>query len=503
METIIYTLSIERYIYRSMTPDFPQFVPFLGPMGRRPLRPALCKLRHATLAQIEERLAGFLPAGCLEKRAAKNHSRDRLYPLHRVFWCWLWQILQANTACRQVVRQLQMLFSLHGHSIDEGTSAYCQSRLKIPLAWLRPLVASTAATALRMVPASTLLQGRCLKAVDGSSVRLADTRQNQHCFPQPHFQKPGAGFPLMRVVTLFCLASGAVLGCVSGHRFQSEISLAAELFASLAQADVVVADRGFGHFVTAALLQRRGIDLIARVPTRIRKIDFRKGRRLASKDALFIWQKSKRPSAWLPLLQWLALPQTLTIRVLQVRVCLPGMRVQTITLMTTLLDPKLYPAREIAEAFRRRWRQEMCFDDLKTTLNMAHLKSQTPAMAQKELAMFLITHNLLRCLMAQAAAQANLQIHQISFKGTLDAFRQCSQGMAQAKSKANREALWQEFQRILAADSLPHRPGRREPRATKRPIKYPKLTSHRRLFKDKLSRNRQRSLQRQNDKALI
>jgi len=171
--------------------------------------------------------------------------------------------------------------------------------------------------------------------------------------------------------------------------------------------------------------------------------------------------------------------------------------------MTTLLDPKLYPATEIAEAYRLRWRQEMCFDDLKTTLHMAHLKSRTPVMAQKELCMFLIAHNLLRALMVQAAAQAQIKIEQISFKGTLDGFRQCSLGMAQAKSKAKRETLWEEFKRILAADSLPHRPGRREPRAVKRIIKYPKLHCHRPLFKDRLSRNKRRSLKLKNEKRLI
>jgi hypothetical protein len=162
-----------------------------------------------------------------------------------------------------------------------------------------------------------------------------------------------------------------------------------------------------------------------------------------------------------------------------------------------------YIREEIAEAYRLRWRQEMCFDDLKTTLHMAHLKSKTPSMAQKELCMFLIAHNLLRCLMAQAAAQSHIQIEQISFKGTLDAFRQCSQGMAQAKSKAKREVLWEEFNRILAADILPQRPGRREPRAVKRIIKYPKLNCHRRRFKDRMSRNKRRSLKLRNAKSLI
>jgi hypothetical protein len=486
-----------------MTPDFPQFLQRLAPMGSRGAGQTVQKLRQATLSQIEQRLAGFLPAAGLKNNPAKDHSRERIYPLHRVFWCWLWQILQCNTACREVVRQVQMLFCLHGQSIAEGTSAYCQSRSKIPLALLRHWVASSAQAARQLVPATTFLQARPLKAVDGSSVRLADTRKNRQHFPQPHSQHPGAGFPVMKIVAFFCVASGSLLASVTGDRFQSEGSLAAQLFPSLIRGDILVSDRGFGSFVMAALLQSLGVDLIARVPTRIRRIDFRKGHRLGSKDALFVWKKSRTRSPWMALEQWLGLPQSLTVRVLQVRVCLPGLRVQTITLMTTLLDPKLYPAREIAEAYRLRWRQEMCFDDLKTTLQMAHLKSQTPLMAQKELCMFLIAHNLLRCLMVQAAAQARIKIEQISFKGTLDAFRQCSQAMAQAKSKTKRAALWEEFKRILAADSLPLRPGRREPRAVKRVIKYPKLNCHRHRFKDRMSRNKRRSRKVRNAKSPI
>jgi hypothetical protein len=486
-----------------MTPDFPQFIKRLAPMGPRSALRTVQKLRQATLGQIEQRLAAFLPALCLENHPAKDHSRERIYPLQRVFWCWLWQILQCNTACREVVRQVQMLFCLHGKSIDGGTSAYCPSRSKIPLVLLRKLVTGSAQAARQSVPAWTLLQAKPLKAIDGSSLRMADTPKNQQHFPQPRSQAPGAGFPIMKMVALFCVASGSLLACVTGNRFQSEVRLAAELFGSLARGDVLVSDRGFASFVVAALLQSLGIDLIARVPTCIRRIDFRKGRRLGSKDALFVWNKRKTPSPWMPLAQWLGLPQSLTVRILRVRISIPGLRVQTITLMTTLLDPKLYPAKEIAEAFRLRWRQEMCFDDLKTTLQMAHLKSQTPSMAQKELCMFLIAHNLLRSLMVQAAAQAQVKIEQISFKGTLDAFRQCSQAMTQAKSKAKRQQLWEEFKRILASDSLPHRPGRREPRAVKRIIKYPKLNRHRRLFEDRMSRNKRRSLKLKREKSLI
>lgn len=475
-----------------MTPDFPQFVPRLAPMGSRSVQQTLRPLRQATLSQIESRLGPVLATGCLENNASKAHSRNRLLPLDRTFWCWLWQILQGNTSCREVVKQLVMLWALHGRSMAENTSAFCQSRSLMGLNLLEKIYAHVAQAACRCLPGSALLQGRSLKVMDGTSVRLADTPDNQRNFPQPSSQKPGAGFPVLKIVASFCVTSGALLAHATGHLAVSEVSLVAQLLKTLTVGDILIADRGFCSYALAALLAGRKIDLIVRVPTAVRRIDFRKGKRLASKDALFLWRKRKKTCPWMALDQWLGLPETLTVRVLEVRVKLPGCRVQKITLMTTLLDPVFYPAKEIAQAYRLRWRQEMCFDDIKTTLHMAHLKCLTPDMVAKELCMFLIAHNFVRYLMAQAAAQNQIPVERLSFKGTLDGFRQCAIALTQTKSKAVRNDIWETFMTGLANDQLPDRPGRVEPRAVKRIIKYPKLNTHRSRYKDRWSRNKRR-----------
>jgi len=70
---------------------------------------------------------------------------------------------------------------------------------------------------------------------------------------------------------LFCIATGSVLDCATGHRFQSDVSLAAQMFAGLVRRDILVADRGFASFAVLALLQRLGIDFIARLPTGVRR----------------------------------------------------------------------------------------------------------------------------------------------------------------------------------------------------------------------------------------
>lgn len=87
---------------------------------------------------------------------------------------------------------------------------------------------------------------------------------------------------------------------------------------------------------------------------------------------------------------------------------------------TTWLDPQAYPAQEILAAYLRRWRLEMCLDDLKTTLQMESLRSRSPEMAQQELWPRLIAHNLVRCAVAQAAVEYYVPLERVSFKGSLE-----------------------------------------------------------------------------------
>ena len=120
--------------------------------------------------------------------------------------------------------------------------------------------------------------------------------------------------------------------------------------------------------------------------------------------------------------------------------------------MTTLLDAQLYPAREIIALYARRWSLELCFRDLKTTMGMETLRCQSPEMAEKELLAYLVAHNLIRCVMAQAVARYPVELERISFKGSLDALRQYSAAMAQARNPALRRMLWEDLLRNLARD---------------------------------------------------
>lgn len=136
----------------------------------------------------------------------------------------------------------------------------------------------------------------------------------------------------------------------------------------------------------------------------------------------------------------------------------------------------------------------MCLDDLKTTLQMETLRGRTPQTLQRELYTRLIAHNLVRCLMAQAASQHAVPLEHLSFKGSLDAVRHFAHAMARARSRARRQRLWNLLLQTLAWDLVPERPGRREPRAVKRQKhKYPRLSAPRDKFRDRPKRHIRRT----------
>jgi len=299
------------------------------------------------------------------------------------------------------------------------------------------------------------------------------------------------------VRVLFSLLSGAILSLVSGDLRTAELPMLYQMFGQLARNDILMGDRGFGNFVLLALLghSKPGVDFIGRSA---RHVDGRRRlKRLGRNDWLVVWKKGTNPSQWLPQAIWRALPKEITVRIVRGSCYVKGFRVRRVTLVTTLLDAQRYPAREILQAYLRRWRLEMCLDDLKTTLEMEMLRGRSPEMLQKEVYAHLIAHNLIRCVMAQAAAEQAVPLERISFKGTLDALRQFSQAISQARTKKKRSELWAKLLQTLADDLVPHRPERREPRAVKRvKRKYPRLSRPRHLFKDRPKRNVRRTTAR-------
>lgn len=326
------------------TPFFPALRARLAALGRR-VQP----LRQQSLLLLEQLFGQFIPAWLLSQAEAGDNSRQRVYTLRRTFWGFLYQVLNPACPTRAVVRQIQAFFCLHdlGH-VDEDNSGYCQARLRLPLDSLQRIRHAVAAHAEKMVPnAQPLWFGLRPKVIDGTTASLPDTPKNQRTYPQSNSQKAGCGFPWLKIVGIFSLPSGVLLDYVKGNKHQHELALLRKLLDQFKPGDLALADRGFSSYGLIGLLLLRQVGSLFRLH-QARPADLRKGKRLGKNDRRVTWRKPGQKPRYLPNSLWKLIPEELSVRVLRFQLQVPGFRSESVTLVTTLLDPKAYPAEELA-----------------------------------------------------------------------------------------------------------------------------------------------------------
>ncbi len=472
-----------------VTPFFPALRAQLAAQGKR----AFQNLRQLDFPPLMQQLRQLLPQELLASAPQGANSRERIFSLWLTLECFLWQMLKPRTSCREVVRAVQALFQAQGQGrVDAGTTANVQARQRQPKERLEKARVHTARTADQRVGPQGQLNGRPVKVADCSTTQAPDTKKNQKRYPQPSSQKRGCGFPLIKFLVLFSLSSGAILRVALGHWKNHDLRLLHGLWDALEKGDILLGDRAYGEYLTLAALPPRGVDVVSRLHGG-RKVDYRKAvQRLGRHDALFQWHKGYQPSKILSAQQWRKVPDQISVRILRFDAVIRR-RKKRITLVTTLLDPVAYPAQALIGLYARRWHLELTLRHLKTTMGMELLRCQTPDMAEKELLAYLVAHNMIRCLMAQAVAQAGVEMDRLSFKGTVDAVRQFTPAIHKARSKAQRQQLCEELLRTLLRDLVPLRPHRQEPRAVKRrPKAYQLLNKPRHQFREVSHRCRYR-----------
>jgi hypothetical protein len=449
--------------------------------------------RHARQArQLQQRLArtpGLPFADLLTAdqvhQALRDEAvtfRDRLFSPLVTVWLFLSQVLDPDYSCRAAVaRWLAWLYARGLPPCSADNSGYCKARNRLPEGVLARLTRLTGRQAQQRSPPGWRWQGRTLKVVDGTTVSMPDTPANQQEYPQPHSQKPGLGFPLARLVVFFSLTVGTALDAAIGRyrgKRTGETALFHTLHGQLEAGDILLADRYFSSWWEIALTQQRGADLVSRLHQR-RHADFRRGRRLGREDHVVSWPKPPRPE-WMDEATYAALPATLTVREVRVRVAIAGFRTQVLVVVTTLLDPRETPREDVALLYRIRWYAELDLRALKQTLQMDVLRGQTPAMVRKEIWAHLLAYNVIRGLMAAAARQAGLVPLELSFKGAVQAVNAFAAGLWAAAAEEV-EAVYQRLRAVVASYRLENRPNRSEPRARKRrPKNYPALKEPRR-----------------------
>jgi hypothetical protein len=464
---------------------------------KAPLRTARQRLAAATPNELAQLFGAWLPAGLLAPADEGPNSRERVYSRRVTFWTFLWQVLNPGSSCRSAVRKVMAWFALqHRLKVREDDSPYCQARQRLDRPTLERALAASAQAAEQRTREQGRFHGRDVIVGDGTTSQAPDTPANQKAYPQSARQDPGCGFPLLRWVALFSLSSGAVLAVAKGNKHKAELTLFRQLWDRLQAGMIFLADRGFCDYVTLVGLWLRKVDSVLRL-NHMRPHDFRRGKRLGRYDRLVTWQKPKRKTRTATQKLWRSLPDQITLRLIRYPVQVPGFRPDHIILVTTLLDPVAFPADQLAGLYWRRWRVELFLREIKTTLQMEFLTCKTPAMLYRELLMHLIGYNLIRGLMAEAASLHQIDLDQISFKGSMDTVRHFSPVIAQARSRQHQTQLTHDLLSALAGDPLPDRPNRIEPRHRKRrPKAYPVLTKPRRQWKARFLRRKNRKNRR-------
>jgi len=405
--------------------------------------------------------------------AAVTGWLDRIFSPLVTLWVFLGQVLSADHSCRAAVARLIAHRLARGQRpCSAQTGAYCQARQRLPESFFADVACSVGRALDDQAQQRWLWQGRRVYLFDGTTVTMPDTPKNQAAYPQVYNQKPGLGFPIARLGVLISLWCGAVVNlgfCQYAGKGQGEVSLLRRLWDVLRPGDILLADRLIANWTNIVLLRQRGVELVSRLNKAHRRADFRRGRRLGKDDHIVCWAKPTSIRS-LDREAYHALPDSITVRETRIRVAQPGFRTRWIVVVTTLLDAQQATKEDLATLYRARWNAELDLRAIKSAMQMRELRCKTPEVVRKEVWAHILAYNLIRTVMAQAAATHDVLPRSISFTGTmqtLEAFQPLLEFGA-ARDAAGRLRLYHDLLDAIASHRVGDRPDRYEPRVKKR-----------------------------------
>jgi len=409
----------------------------------------------------------------------KIKYKKRLFDPVITLWAFLSQVLDTDKSCHNAVSKI--IAYLAGEDVEvpsTDTSAYCQARARLPEKLLEKLFNLSAQSLEEKVTTEYLWCGRNVKVIDGSTVSMPDTVENQKEYPQSSTQEKGCGFPIAKIGVIFSLVTGAATALCIDVLNTHDIKLARKLYSFLKQNDVLVGDRAFCAYADMFTIKKLDCDAIFR-KHQSRTTTMRKGKVFGDCDKLVTWHKPKSCPKGLNQDEFNALPKSIIVREIYYYIVIPGFRTGRVSLITTLLDTTTYPTLEIVGLYSKRWDVEVDLRHLKTTLGMDVLRCKTPSMVRKEIYVYLLAYNLLRSLMWSAGTTYGNPPLRLSLQGTRHHLNNFIPKLL-ATSPKKRLQVYRTLLKVIAHKAVPDRPGRSEPRVRKRrPKAYPLMTKPR------------------------
>jgi hypothetical protein len=332
--------------------------------------------------------------------------RRRKLPAEQVVWLTVGMSMFTNASIAQTVDRLNL--AINGEVVPSTVSDARKRLGPKPISYLFDLLGK----AWTQSTPSGQWRGLRLFGVDGTTMRVADSEDNDAHFGRPGSSRGTAAYPQVRVVALMDLGLRLLRGARLGPLVQGETTLAQELFRELPVDSLCIMDRGFmgfAHFnaISDGVESSRHFLCRARMDATFRVTDKLPDGSLLAVLTATSQARKKNPD----------LPAEMAIRVVEYKVEGHGVA----RLLTSLTNHVKYPARALAELYHERWELEVAFDELKTDMlnRKESLRSKSPEGVEQEVWAMLLTYNLIRREMALTAQAHGAKPAVMSFKASL------------------------------------------------------------------------------------
>lgn len=365
-------------------------------------------------------LAKVFPPSLVNEVIAKvgaGEQRSRLLPAWMMVYYVMALALHAAASYEEVMRNLLGGLQWISHRTSEWSmptkAAIFKARTRLGAPVMIELF-DQAAKPFGPQTSRGFLAGLRLVSVDGTTMDLADTPANERAYGRPGTNTEfKSAFPQARLLGLVECSTHAIIGAVTGPYTTAENDMYPGLHHKLDSSMLLMADRGFFSYQPFKDSAATGAQLLWRVRGNMVlpvHEEFEDGSYLS---AVYEGTKERRNNV-----------APIRVRVVECAVG-DGVKTSDFRLLTTILDPGIASARELAEAYAKRWEIELCFKEMKTHQRgpSVVLRSKTPEGVLQEIYGYLCTHYALRTLIGEVAAEFDEDPLRISFTRTLRAAR--------------------------------------------------------------------------------
>ena len=353
----------------------------------------------------------------------------------------------------------------HNNGQTSGSDILCKARQRLPLEIWQGVDRWIDSEIENEFGGQAFWRGHRLIGIDGTCVSMSDTQELQQSFGRTRSKHGPSRFPIARVVFGFTLNTQITVSHNINHYQTSEQTLLQDMIKDFDKGDIIICDRHFAGANLYVQYQKAGLEFITPLHQRQKVDRLKKVKEHSRDDFLVELPLTKKHLAENP-----GLPEYIIVRLIEVQTKIRG-RKTTLRLVTSLLDARQYPTREIKDLYKKRWKVETLIEEIKIWLGSDVLRSKTTEGIHKELYARIVAGNLIHWLILKAAKKHSKDAGRISTTAATRLINCYSLKMSEAPEERLPE-LYEELLDKIASSIVPYRPNRIEPRMKRRDQKH-------------------------------